>query len=123
MDNFTASRAPFIVLHGDVLIKKVSDGRTCLEWVMDMGYSKEQWEHAIRGYVMENRVQFYTGRNYGCVQLVNGEILKALKQYHGSIYGYLPTQFYNGVKVGEAGAVWQPVSELGGVERSTPSKH
>lgn len=112
MDNFTTNRTPFIVLHGDVLIKKVRDDRSCLEWVMGMGYSKEQWENAIRGYIMENRVQFFTGKDYGCVHIVNGEILKALKQYHGSIYGYLPTQFYNGVKVGEVGSVWQPISEL-----------
>lgn len=112
MDGLSQNYTPFIVLHGDVLIKKVVDDRTCLEWTIGMGYTEDQWERAIRGYISENRLQCFTGRDYRCVPYVNSEILRLLREYHGSVYGYLPTELYNGLKKGEAGIAWEPLCVL-----------
>lgn len=96
MSNFVQERTPFIVMHGEVLFKREKDNRTCLEWARDMGYTKKQWEEAIRGYIMEDRVQFFTGDDYGCVVVVNDEIFNSVNTYHASIYGRMPAYYYNG---------------------------
>lgn len=105
-------RTLFIQINGDVLIKRARDSRTCLEWVRDMGYTEGQWESAIRGYVVEDRVQFYTGKDYHAIGYIPSDVLNVLVDYHVSVYGHEPRCIYNGVIKGGPGELWPPIFSI-----------
>lgn len=107
-----SERTIFIILHGEILLKRARDTRTCLEWVRDMGYSYSQWECAARGYILDGVIQFYTGKDYKGVDQILRDWVNTLSLYHQQRYGYLPAKIFNGVVMKEPGTVWPPIYKL-----------
>lgn len=107
-----SDRTIFIIINGEVLLKRARDTRTCLEWVRDMGYTYSQWEGAARGYILNGVIQFYTGRDYKSVDQILRDWINTLSIYHQERYGCLPSKIYNGVLKGEPGIMWPPIYRL-----------
>lgn len=112
MSEFLKNRAPFYCMGDNVYIKKTPDSRSCLQWMLDQGHTHEQWANAVRGYVSENRIQFFTGEDYRCVDSVSEDVLSVLRDYHLRVYGCLAKEIYNGVIAGDQGEFWLPVRQL-----------
>lgn len=90
---------PFVILHGDILIKKEQDRRSCLEWIHTMGYTTKQWEHAPQGYLQEGFIQFYAGRNRAPLPYISDLWVSTLYDIHIQIYGGPPYFVMNGETV------------------------
>lgn len=110
MDDFTEKRIPFIVFGDkDIWFNHTPKG-TCKEWALSsFPITEEDFEKCIRGYIMEDRVQFFRGSNYEACQ-INGRVLDMVAQEYKATYGKYPAEYHSGVVVGEVGEVWPPIN-------------
>lgn len=114
MQDFIDSRTPFIIRNGTLHFASSNMKKTCKAWATSNGLSAEDWANSIRGYIIEGRVQFFTGKNYREVpfnQLLRKYVMAAVDK-HMSMFPGSSVHVYNGVKVGESGEVWEPISEV-----------
>lgn len=112
MNTFTSSRIAFAILNGRILVKSSMDDRTCKEWVLGMGYTEEQYKNAIRGYMTQERLQFFTGDDYRQVPVLNSTYISGLCTWYSSRFRHRPSRICNGVWRGRMNEVWAPIAEI-----------
>ncbi len=76
--------------------------------MQDLGLTEKEWEHAVRGYILQGRLQFFTGADYH-VTRVPPRVLEAAVEMFESLYDGKPEVYYNGVVPGKEGTVWEPL--------------
>lgn len=117
MSIFDRDRYGFCVIGGKLVIMD-ADHRTLHTdmWMENiLRLSRDDIDLIPRGYLLPNRIQFFSG-NYNTCPKVGEDIIGDAVACHASLYGNsiaksLATSVYNGVVKGEEGAIWQPVLE------------
>ena len=112
IDFYTGNRTPFVVLGRTLVVHPVlCPVETCKDWVnREFGISNEKWESLIRGCIMRDTVEFFTGSNYTKVDTIPRELIIEAITRHRSIYGLYPIHLYSGVVPGTKGTIWKPLS-------------
>lgn len=78
-------------------------------WMQEsMGYTQEQADNAIRGYLSAHRIVFFQGSHYGACPRLNATILRRVFNSYKDIDDREPV-IYNGVYRGAEGEVWPPI--------------
>lgn len=70
----------FVKINGGTLFKKHIDNRSIIEWILDMGYTFEQYANSIHGYITATTIQFWYGANNDPCQYVPEDMLQMCDQ-------------------------------------------
>ena len=113
---FNPDRYGFCVI-GDtlVLMKPYQRNMQTQVWMEDvLRLTKDDVAVAIRGYIMPNRIQFFTGPNYNTCMEVSSDIIADAFVRYTDLYGVstltaMSVPIYNGVHPGIVGETWPPV--------------
>lgn len=113
---FNPDRYGFCVI-GDRLVLMDPDKRHMRTqvWMEDiLRLSKDDIDVAIRGYIMPNRIQFFTGPRYNTCMEVNEDIIADAVAMYAALYETsavtaISVPVYNGVHPGAEGDTWPPV--------------
>lgn len=113
---FNPDRYGFCVI-GDRLVLMDSDKRHMRTqvWMEDiLRLSKDDIDVAIRGYIMPNRIQFFTSPHYNTCMEVNEDIIADAVAMYAALYETsavtaISVPVYNGVHPGAEGDTWPPV--------------
>lgn len=107
---FTASRRNFVIV-GSNPVMQPADSKVCTRlWMeQDLRIRQPRFEQVLRGYMSAERLQFYTGSDYGIATQITDEMLERCVTTYGKLYGHAPKLIGNGCWVGSEGEVWKPV--------------
>ena len=110
---FHLKRYAFVIINGQVVYNdNQNDDRDHQHWLLeDYGISIEQFEKLPRGYMMEDRIQFFVGSSFKPIEdtkLIDS-VITSLVDRHINKYGRTKVGIYNGVRVGNIGEIWKPI--------------
>lgn len=95
----------FAIVYGRVLSKPQNIDLNCREWLMKAGFKEQRCDEAIRGYISENGIQLFRGKDCHKVEVLNGLYLATLCSWYCSKFGHHPAHVYNGLTIVEDGDV------------------
>lgn len=116
---FNKDRVAFIVFGDTVLVQPNSDDeRTCKEWMMqDLHMPAEAYYSVSRGYMMPDRIQFFTGGElvYPDASITTYIVREALDLYLKMFPDACGQPLIgNGCTIGATDEVWPPILEWHG---------
>lgn len=115
---FHRSRIPFAIINNK-LVFTMYDKRGHKEWLSETyKISNEDYEDTIRGYMKDGQVFFYKTSKFIPVDLKEIGIdtlkhIQILSMVYMNVYN---PECFNGMHVGEPGAKWEPLKNLGNIQ-------
>lgn len=104
-------RRAFVYADGKLQVQAEDDQRTCEQWVREtLNKGHEDWSVLSRGYLQEDRIQFFTGEDYRSDPSITASEVQELRDVHEALYGSpAHLKVCNGVVSGVADTVWEPI--------------
>ncbi len=116
---FLNSRVAFIYIEGRLRAQNWTDARTTEAWACaEFDYTHGAWARSKRGYVMQGRIQFFTGEDYHTDMSVTSENVSEVQELYKYLYGSECDGIYNGVAKGHLGEMWLPLCKWAAVRGS-----
>lgn len=116
-NDFHRSRLAFGILDADGKQRIVynTDEREHYKWLKeDYNINTETFETMVRGYVMKDKIQFYTGSDFKDTEIshIDKNVFKELLTKAEEIFKSEHTRIFNGVNIGKVGEIWTPKYEV-----------
>ena len=110
-ERFCATRRNFVIVGNTPILQEKGDTRSTWEWMNSaLSMRSQAYEECIRGYMAEDRLQFYTGGNdYSVAVGVTPDILEAAVTKYGKEFGCAPKVIGNGCRPAVTNTVWRPI--------------
>jgi len=114
---FHLKRYAFAWVHGKLTFNDSdTDTRDHEHWLKeDFSVTDEEFESLNRGYMLPTHIQLFKGSKFEEIDMNDISVLdfKKLCEIHGKRYGTLEVEVRNGVKIGNIGEVWPPITIIG----------
>ncbi len=105
--NFSLERIAFLFCNGQVRVQDRGDHRACEEWALsELNLSHSEWANSVRGYMLPERIQFFTGENYRADLSVTDGCVQKVKEAYKDIYGTECDNVFNGVNIKATDTLW-----------------
>lgn len=116
-NTFHKSRLAFGILEADGKQRIVynTDEREHYKWLKeDYNIDVETFETMVRGYVMKDKIQFYTGSDFKDTEIshIDKNVFKELLMKAKEVFKSEHTRIFNGVNIGKVGEIWTPKYEV-----------